>query len=566
MTLRIPGERTTVQSIQTENQPTQSAASSKQETAQSVDSEKQTTGAKELASAKKFDGQLQAMTLKMQLNTQTSESAPSAYTGGGNMQVLGKSASESQSYAAKSENKSESQSSNSYQAVRKEIAGALGVHESDPAVDETYAKLVVEQNENHEKARIESAQKIVDDARTLGRRIETPNAAFADTVNVTEYIPADWADNLGDTKVYVRTGQIITDGDQQITKMRYLDPENVRSLGYVESVIQGTGKDAKEVITFVDDNAKTILGLNVGDTRDVPPPTTSAAGKVPSSFDPARGNYGHAGQSTNSSLNNSGNSSDAKAEKTDYGERPEHYSSGTSSGSSQSSGSQQAKGETTTTTKTEEAKPEDKPAETPAESEEAEKTNHVHHYHSGPDTGGVFVDEGTSYTVTPHTDVEVIPPEETKTEDKKNEGGYRAGYGDYADIGPEIPSSGSSTIEVAANGTSTQSQHIEGHWNPQGSEGNVDKSNAPVDYGNPYDPRKEAMSTDNMSRHLKQDPAVTDPANPGEEEVTIDSIRTDMAGTLLDGRNPLDPNLAAAPAPNPRNPGDAENTTPNENL
>jgi hypothetical protein len=556
MALTIKREGTTrFDSVKPENEvSTQQKASIVKSTSQvqeTGDSAQQARVAKNLANAKKFDGQLQAMSqnilLKDRLLKRKEPSdAPSAYNGASHTQQLGKSGNAvSQSYADQKDEGSKTENPNSYGSIRRRIADSLGVAESDPAVMQEYQRLATEQKEKDEAERLSNAQKILDDARTLGRRIETTNPETG-IKSITEYIPGEWTENIGDMKYFIRKGIEMTLNGDHIKRMEYLDPTGVRSLGFVESLIEGD----KETVTKVIENVPGSIGLKEGDTRDIPPEVSSAAGKVPSSFDPVSGNYGTAGKSNNPSDQTSSGNGDAKTEyqplsREDRGQ-PTVYFGGTYESSQTKS----------------------KEPETATEAE-PKKESKGHQMHKGignvpGNTNGEWEEGPSEWTETPPTQVEVEEPEtdeglEEEAETNQNDDDSHAAFGDFADPGPEVQSNVPARTEVETGSNQNR------RWTAEGSVGIIDRPGGPVDYGNPNDANAANSNIDSftISSLIGHDPTVTDPANPGEdgEMGSLDqgSIHSDMSGTLRDGGNPLDPRGEIAPAPNRPKTSDAEN-------
>ena len=211
------------------------------------------------------------------------------------------------------------------------------------------------------------------------------------------------------------------------------------------------------------------------------------------------------------------------------------------------------------------------------------KSGAVHTEHSS-DNGKTWEDKGTSWTENPPTQIEVDEPEtdaglaEEAEVNENDDDGYQAAYGDYAGTGPEPP---------AQSGGTTFTESDEAHdyrYDPaetsgprlteegstlSDSNGYADRPGGPTDFGNANDPNANVEQPEFdwsvIAAHIKPDPTVTDPANPGEDDsvsaVTEGNIRLDMAGTLRDGVGPLDPYSDGAPAANRPKSGDAERTT-----
>ena len=187
----------------------------------------------------------------------------SAYKGGSNTQLLSKSGNAedsavSQRYAQQKDNSSGAESSKSYESIHREIAGALGVAESEPVVNETYAELVVAQHDKQESDRLAANQQIIDDAIANGRRIDqTIKIGDQDATRFTEFLPSSTED-LKDA--VLRTGTELTDhgflGDTTHRFTNYFDSRGTK-LGAVESVIKGGQEKITSVNEYVNGSIET---------------------------------------------------------------------------------------------------------------------------------------------------------------------------------------------------------------------------------------------------------------------------------------------------------------------
>ena len=204
------------------------------------------------------------------------------------------------------------------ESVVEEIAGALGFDSShSPGFWEALAKARADERAEMEakaaaehaaaeEQRVERNNKIILDALKNGRRIEETGLWGGKMIAFTEIIPPASGD-IGNETTYVRTGTEEVAGDGTIRVVtRYLDPKTLGKFGTVVSVIE----DGVETVTDVTEDRPGSIDVKVGDTREVPPPGSSAAGKKPHTMDPkSDGSLGRA----------SGNHPEAPAEiaKTD---------------------------------------------------------------------------------------------------------------------------------------------------------------------------------------------------------------------------------------------------------
>jgi hypothetical protein len=210
----------------------------------------------------------------------------------------------------------------STQALRAEIAAALGVPESDPAVNDAVVGLMMKQQGRQQEAHLEqqqaaelaqkqsagsdsqqpaapgggqepsleAKQAILNAAMSSGRRIdEVVHVGDIQAHMITEYVP----NASGDFKdMSVRVGTEIENhsffGDSTTRSMSYFDASG-KKLGVVESRISG----GEEKITHVTEYVPGAFSMKPGDTRPVGGPHTTAAGLAPTSWDPqSDGRYG----------------------------------------------------------------------------------------------------------------------------------------------------------------------------------------------------------------------------------------------------------------------------------
>jgi hypothetical protein len=189
---------------------------------------------------------------------------------------------------------------NSYSAIHSEIAGALGVSESDPLVDQTYTELAASQASKQDDDRVARNQAIIDAALKYGRRVVETSSELPGFSRITEFIPEKDSSTLG--KVYVRIGNEITKDGETIRNIRYYDDGQLTPLGMVTSVI----KDGTETVTNVVENVPGSIDLKPGDTRSAPGSSSSDAGVKPSTWDPKQdGSFGTAsgGEKTEAASN-----------------------------------------------------------------------------------------------------------------------------------------------------------------------------------------------------------------------------------------------------------------------
>jgi hypothetical protein len=178
--------------------------------------------------------------------------------------------------AARAENKPNETVSASSSSLLDEIAGALGFSDSsDPGFWEAYQASRQDELARIEDERVKANEAIADDALTYGRRIEEPSPIGT---RVVELIPGDdgaihvriaWEQYDPNTGALVRTTRYFRDGDPSAA-----------------AIVTTVVKDGVEKVTKVEERVPGTTDLKVGDSRPVPPETTSKAGKKPSSLDP----------------------------------------------------------------------------------------------------------------------------------------------------------------------------------------------------------------------------------------------------------------------------------------
>ena len=181
-----------------------------------------------------------------------------------------------------------------------EMAGALGFADSRaPGFWEALTQAVADQRtqaEDREKAAAEQAaaeraaelNQVILDASTYGRRTVVTSGRLT---SFTEYIPPASGDIIDGT-VNIRMGseEVHPDGSSTIFT-KYFKPHSTDALGVVITEV----KDGVETVTKVIEYEPESIDVKVGDTRPVPPPGASAAGKKPHTIDPkADGSYGRA--------------------------------------------------------------------------------------------------------------------------------------------------------------------------------------------------------------------------------------------------------------------------------
>jgi hypothetical protein len=193
--------------------------------------------------------------------------------------------------------------------VVEEMAGALGYADSHApgfweALTQIRADQLVALEQKRDAERAEQAKQVVADASKYGRRLEETQGPIT---KFTEFIPPASGDIAGDES-FVRVGieWLRPDGTVEVTTTYY---RGVTQLGVVTSV----KKDGVETVKTVFEYEKDSIDVKPGDTRPVPPPGSSAAGRKPHTVDPkADGSLGRA----------SGNQSDAPAEVAHTGGTP----------------------------------------------------------------------------------------------------------------------------------------------------------------------------------------------------------------------------------------------------
>jgi hypothetical protein len=109
------------------------------------ENEQHSKGAREIATSKKADAQLQAMSLQIQLNASSALSEP----GNNNVQQLAQSSSDespvdSKAYAQQNYSDSLTKIQNPYESLREEIADEREGSENSTKADETLAELITE--------------------------------------------------------------------------------------------------------------------------------------------------------------------------------------------------------------------------------------------------------------------------------------------------------------------------------------------------------------------------------------------------------------------------------------
>src|SRR5262249_11705440 len=218
----------------------------------------------------------------------------SAFTGSGGTTALGQSGegqTASASYAEGKDKSSEAEESKNDASIRTEVAGALGPSESSPVVDQV-CELLIEQKKGNqaENARLEANQQTIDDALMYGRRVEQNlKVGDKDVSMFTEYVVPASGDFEG---AVVRMGTDITEhgwfSDTTTRFTNYFDASG-HKLGVVKSVIE----DGEEKITKVIEYVPGSIDMKEGDTRKIPDPGSTTAGKRPETWDPkADGSYG----------------------------------------------------------------------------------------------------------------------------------------------------------------------------------------------------------------------------------------------------------------------------------
>ncbi len=143
--------------------------------------------------------------------------------------------------------------------------------------------------------------------------------------------------------------------------------------------------------------------------------------------------------------------------------------------------------------------------------------------------GYVWRDDGDGGQTAVDTNTLEPPPTAPRPDSSNGEGedetGHHAGWGDYADTGSLEPDG---TIDI-------------------GDAATLQVAGAPIDYGDTNDPgASEAPSVHTFPIAPGVEPGVVDPVAPGEgsdETAGVAGIELDMAGSLYDGGNPLDPSI-----------------------
>ncbi len=316
----------------------------------------------------------------------------------------------------------------------------------------------------------------------------------------------------------------------------------------------------------MDESVPGSIGLKPGDQRTLPDPTTSAAGKKPSTWDPQPdGRYGSAsGSNTNTSQPSSSQDTGSSGPGPSYMHDPDFVKF--------------------TSAEAKESKSSGTPTSTaPSGGNPETRAGAVHVYHK--EGGGEWEDRGTQWTENPPTEVTAEEPEtdESLAEEEEVEAGgddNQAGWGDYADTGPAPPAQQGEDSTVSASSGKSYYRAAEsrpmidpntGKSTLTDTSGYADKPGGPIDYGNPTDPNANPFIPDSsdVAAHLGPDPTVTDPGQGegGDDAATLDSsIRLDMAGSLRDGGNPLDPFATEAPAGQRPSTTDAERPSDDDFL
>lgn len=175
--------------------------------------------------------------------------------------------------------------------VVEEMAGALGFADSHaPGFWETLTQIKADEREALAAAgRAEQARQFTADASKYGRRIE--EQLGMGITRITEFIPPPSGD-ITDGDILVRTGsqEVVADGTIRVITS-YWKPGTTDKYGVVLSVV----KDGVETVTDVHEYEPGSIDVKPGDTRPVPPPSSSAVGKKPHTIDPkADGSLGRA--------------------------------------------------------------------------------------------------------------------------------------------------------------------------------------------------------------------------------------------------------------------------------
>jgi hypothetical protein len=269
----------------------------------------------------------------------------------------------SASYAATGTQSDTSSQADTYESIRAEIAGALGLAESSPSVDKAYQELVVQQREASEDARVAEHRAVIEAALANGRRVEDVIKMDGTTPDRTKFIEYVAGTFGGIDDARIRRGyEVVVHGFFSDTVVRTTDYyDGFEWVANVTSEIT----DGKETVISVIVSKPGVIDLKPGDTRDVPAALRTAAGLAPSTWDPkADGTLGMArpgaagtGTASTPSGNASGSSSTTTSSDASSGrpsaaeshDRPVHESyhgetssSGSSSDSSSPAGSDAA--------------------------------------------------------------------------------------------------------------------------------------------------------------------------------------------------------------------------------
>lgn len=414
-----------------------------------------------------------------------------------------------------------------YNSVRAEIAGALGVDDSDPLVDEAYVKIVVDAKTAQEAARIAEAEAIFEAIKTHGRRVQEYKVDFGDDISMARYVEfvplldaQSFADVAMRTVVDTATHGVLGD---TIARRSVYRGSRQELLGTVLSEID---RNNVETVTKVNQEFPGAIALKPGDTRTVPAPTTTAAGTVPSSWDPQPdGRYG--------STRPKADADDAPGDQQPADD-----------------GRQDDQGPTA-----------DEPA--------ADTTTSWIRY----DADGKVVARGTE---TLHADgrVTVTTTEgvatgsvtyASKEEQAKHENTAGAGSvttGDQTKVDVE-KSDDDEADDASTNENDDDHVANDGYSDTSLAPGGLKVTVAPADFGDSNDANaiELPLGEEVIARVTGMDPNVTDPAGPDEgEEVVAGStvLKRDMTKSLRDYGNPLDAGLHDAPPPDIPTTGEAE--------
>jgi hypothetical protein len=455
---------------------------------------------------------------------------------------------------------------NTYESIRKEIADALGIDESDEGaqavIDETYAQLVVESKERDDVARVERNNEIIQDALAHGRHVNewTERLGDVEVTRFVEYVPGPNMDVVGGVMdVLVRIGTVTVMGDEPLVRTSYFDPNKLGGkLADVFSVI----KDGKETITQVNDFTGGLVDLKPGDTRDVPAPSSGPAGTRPSTWDPASdGRYGSTQPKSESS---SEPTSESSSSRTDTGaaappdalhERYDGSSAAADSGDKTTDWVRYDKDGNETARGTETVH---KDGSVTVTTTSGAATGSVTYASKEEQAKAEVQQEPGTVTTEGDTTVEVEAP---SSDDDDTE--HTAGYGDYADTGPTPPAQVgvSETIDEAGAGhrqTVYSGKFGDFIGNPvQDQRIEAEVTGAPMDFGDAADPNADPPPTpDDIEVPLygqgAQPHGTQILVDPDAGDTTLSPEQIDFASSLRrsgDYGDPNDPNRQEAPAP-----------------